>query len=254
MSKLSIALATYNDSAFLKKCLDSIYNYADEIVVYNASSTDETEEILKKFPKIKIINGPNHQMFHHNKQKAILACTGDWILQIDTDEIVSKPLQAEIKKTIQSTKYNGFWINRKNYFLGRFLTKGGVYPDSTIRLYRKGMGSLPCLDVHEQATVKGLVGNLKNDLLHYADPDFSRYLHRNNRYTSLEATRLLNNNATVSFFDYFFIKPLVWFIKTYFRHLGLVDGFPGFVFSFFSALRFPSIYVKYWELKHGQKI
>lgn len=244
---LSVAIATYNDAEFLPSCLDSISTLADEVVVYDANSSDSTQEILKKYKKLKTIVGPNHAIFHINKQKAIAACTMSWILQLDADEVVSKDLAKEIKDAIsdKKSKHNGYWLNRSNYFLGRFLKKGGQYPDPTLRLYKNGYGHLPCLDVHEQAIVTGTTGHLKSDLLHFADKSFSRYIVRNNRYTDLLSTQITNPN----FFDYFFVKPSIWFFKTYLRHRGYLDGFSGFVFSYFSALRFPISYVKYYEKK-----
>ncbi|HEX8923132.1 MAG TPA: hypothetical protein VF828_00175, partial [Patescibacteria group bacterium] len=151
---------------------------------------------------------------------------------------------------------NGFWLNRKNYFLGSFLTKGGQYPDPTIRLYKNGKGRLPCKNVHEQAEVEGSVGHLKSDLLHFADPSFSRYLLRYNRYTSLLSQEFKDQKVPLnfsSFIDYFIVQPSAWFIKAYFRHRGYVDGFPGFVFAYFSGLRFAVAYVKYWEISKTGK-
>ena len=171
----------------------------------------------------------------------------NWILQLDADEVVSPELSNEILETINSKQPDdGYWINRSNYFLGKFLKKGGQYPDSTLRLYKRGYGKLPCKDVHEQAVVEGTTGHLKSDLLHYADASFSRYLLRNNRYTDL----LSEQTKNPSFLIYFFIKPIYWFLKTYIRHRGYVDGFPGFVFSLFSSLRYPILYIKSYEKKH----
>lgn len=251
--KLSVALAVYNEATFIKKCLDSVIDLADEIIIVDGQSTDDTVKIIKTFPKIKVISTPNLPNFHINKQKAIDACTGEWVLQLDADEVVTPELKKEIQSTINSdSQINGFWIKRKNYFLGHFLTKGGVYPDPTIRLYKNGYGHLPCKDVHEQAEVKGEVGTLKNDLLHYADPTFSRYLLRNDRYTSLLSSQLKDQNITFStsnFLKYFILKPISWFILAYFRHRGYVDGFPGFVFAWYSSLRFPIAYIKLYEQK-----
>jgi len=248
ISSLSVAIATHNEAENIKNCLDSIKKLADEIIIYDGQSTDQTVANAKKYKKVKIIFGPNHPLFHLNKQTAIDACTSDWILQLDADEVVTPDLAKEIKQIITNTKFDGFWIKRKNFFLGKFLTKGGVYPDPTLRLYRRGKGCLPCLDVHEQAAVDGPVGQLQNDLLHYADPTFERFLFRNNRYSTLLATQIQNP----SFVDYFFLKPLVTFFSLYLRHRGYVDGFPGFIFAFYSALRFPAAYVKHWELIHAK--
>lgn len=254
---ISVAIATFNEEKNIAMCLNALKGWVDEIIIADGSSTDNTVKIAKKYAKVHIIKTTNKAMFHINKQLAIDACTSDWTLQLDADEVVSPELKAEILKTIADTRYNGFWIKRKNYFLGRFLKKGGVYPDPTLRLYRHGMGKLPCKDVHEQAIVKGPVSTLKNDLLHYADPNFSRYLMRNDRYTSLLASDLKKSGLKTgifSFINYFIFKPIYWFFLAYFRHKGFVDGFPGFVFAWYSSLRFPLAYIKVFEKEHEKKV
>jgi len=245
---ISVAIATFNEADNIKACLDSVNSWVNEIVIYDGQSSDHTLSIVKEYKKVKALSGINHPLFHFNKQIAIDTCTSDWILQLDADEVVTQKLADEIRQTIKVTSLNGFWIPRQNFFLGKFLTKGGVYPDPTLRLYRKGFGKLPCVDVHEQATVEGQTGTLVNDLLHYADPTFERFLLRNNRYSSLLATQLKNPKL----FSYFFLKPLFTFFSLYLRHRGYVDGFPGFVFAFYSAMRFPAAYVKYWEILHAK--
>lgn len=241
MNKLSVVLAVYNEENNLKNCLDSVKDIAWEIVIVDGGSTDKTVQIAKVF-KARIIQTNNLPNFHINKNKAIDAAVGDWILQLDADEIVTKQLGDEIKKVLNERgDVNGYWIPRSNFFLGRFLKKGGQYPDYTLRLYKKGKGRLPGKDVHEQAEVLGKTKYLKNDLLHMADKNFYSYINRWNRYTDLISSQIKNP----TFLDYFFLKPILWFTKAYFRHKGFMDGFPGFIFAFFSALRFPVSYIKY---------
>ncbi|MCL4383963.1 glycosyltransferase family 2 protein [Patescibacteria group bacterium] len=257
ITTLSIAIATYNEESFISRCLESVSGLATEIVLVDGSSSDQTVTIAKKFPHTKIISTDNKPMFHINKQLAIDNCKSDWILQLDADEVVSPELKNEIShilsKDINTIPENGFWIKRRNYFLGKFLKKGGQYPDLTLRFYKRGHGHLPCLSVHEQAKVDGQTATLQHDLLHYADSSFNRYLDRHNRYTTIIAKELdhvrLQLNF-VNFITYFFFKPVCWFLKTYIRHRGYVDGFPGFAFSFFSALRFPIAYAKLYEYHH----
>lgn len=256
--KLSIALATYNEEKNIKRFLESFKDIGDEIIIVDGNSTDKTIEIAQKYNKVKIISTTNKPMFHLNKQMAIEACKGEWILQMDADEILTPELKKEIKaiseKNLFEIEYDAFWIKRKNFFLGGFLKKGGVYPDPTIRLYKNGKAHLPCKDVHEQAEVNGKIGWLKNDMEHYADPSFSRYLLRANRYTTLLAGQLKDQKLPInfsSFLKYYFFLPNWWFFKTFFRHRGFMDGFRGFIFSFFSSLRFPIAYTKYYELKQN---
>jgi glycosyltransferase involved in cell wall biosynthesis len=228
-------------------------------------------------------------MFHVNKQKAIEKAKGEWILQLDADEELSEKLKQEIKEITQDrtseveersrriSKVNvAYWIPRKNWFLNRFLMKGGQYPDYTIRLYKNGYARFPCKDVHENVEVidnsklktqrfekmkienslktenyKLKIGHLKNPILHYADPDFSRYLMRWDRYTTLEVqnpkfkVQNENKNQFLMLLEYFCWKPKLTFFSMYFRHLGFMDGFAGFVFALFSAIRFWVIYIKY---------
>lgn len=248
MNKISVVLAVYNEENNLKNCLDSVKDIAWEIVIVDGGSEDKTVEIAKKFGA-KIIQTDNPLNFHINKNKAIDAASSDWIFQLDADEIISKELAEEIKKKVdEDSEVNGYWIPRQNFFLGRFLTKGGQYPDYTLRLYRRGLGRLPAKDVHEQAEVMGRKGYLKNDLLHIRDKTFSIYIGRFNKYTDLLSTQIIKP----SFFEYFFLKPLTWFLKTYIRHKGFMDGFPGFIFSLFSSLRFPVAYIKY-VIDHQRK-
>ncbi len=248
---LAVVLAVFNEEANLPKCLESIKNLADEIVIVDGGSTDKTVEIAKSFGA-KIIEANNPPIFHINKNKAIDAATKDWILQLDADEKVSPQLAKEIEKVIQSpTSLDGYWIPRSNFFLGRFLKKGGQYPDYTLRFYRRGKGRLPAKDVHEQAIVEGQVGYLKSDLLHFRDLTLSKYLSGLDRYTNLIATQIKEEkgNDLWILLSYMFLRPIWWFLKTYLRHKGFVDSWQGLVFSFFSALRFPIAYVKY--LKKG---
>lgn len=279
--KLSVAIATFNEEENIKRCLESVKEIADEIVAVDGSSKDKTAEIAKSYGA-KVLVKDNPVMFHINKQKAIDLSTGDWILQLDADEVVSAKLSEEIKKLINMTDleieeyeksipdlllrhqtivekrdgpigdnnkpYGAFFIPRLNYFLGRYLRHGGVYPDGVIRLFKKNEAYLPCKDVHEQYAVKGKVGWLRNNLLHYDSPTFSKYIKRNNRYTSFIATQYkeqkLSKNPIIGF-EYIVIKPIYWFLLTFLRHKGFLDLWQGFIFSFFSSLRFPISYIKY---------
>lgn len=285
--QLSVALAVFNEENNLGACLESVKDLASEIIVVDGSSTDRSVEIAKSYGA-KVIVTDNPPIFHINKMKAVDQASSDWILQLDADERVSFALAEEIKKIIGMNKkeldeyeeripnknlflrhqrlleerdgvvgtkegdYVAFFIPRANYFLGRFLRYGGVYPDGVIRLFKKGKAYLPCKNVHEQYVVLGKVGWLANDLLHFDSPTFSKYIMRNNRYTRLMASEInekkvgLNPILAVS---YLLVKPVWWFLLTFFRHKGFLDLWQGFVFSFFSSLRFPISYLKYLKQK-----
>lgn len=245
--QISVVLATFNEERNLSECLDSIKDIASEIVIVDGTSKDRTVEIARSYGA-KVLVTDNPPIFHINKQKAIDMATKDWVLQLDADERVDTTLAREIMECIENEEYNGYWMPRKNFFLGRFLMKGGQYPDYTLRLYRTGKGRLPQKDVHEQAEVEGKVGYLKHPLTHIADPEFGRYFLRYKRYTNLladeyEKTKVGKNPYQV--IKYMLIKPIHWFVLSYGRHKGFMDSWQGFVFSLFSALRFPVSYYKY---------
>lgn len=247
---LSVVLSVRNEEENLGRCLASVAKISDELVVADEKSTDRTVSIAKKFGAI-ILSVPHQENFHITKNLAIAAASGDWILQLDADEVVTPALAYEIKRTIDSKNAkNGYWLSRKNWFLDRFLTKGGQYPDPTLRLYRKGKGRLPAKDVHEQALVEGEVGRLKNDLLHYRDLTFSKYLLGFNRYSSFITQQMVSRKEKfnlVSALNYLVFKPLTTFFVVYFRHRGYVDGYPGFIFALFSGLIHPAAYIKFWQ-------
>ena len=283
MNKLSVVLATYNEEENISSCLESVEGVADEIIVVDASSTDATRDYAKKF-NAKVIVKDNPRIFHINKQIALENASHEWILQLDADERVSYDLADEIKRVIVMTAreiqnyqdglkekrlferhtrlleerdgkigsnsgdYTAFFIPRLNYFLGRYLRFGGVYPDGVIRLVRKGKAEFPAKSVHEQIEIEGRAGWLANPLMHMSDPTLAKYLKRNSMYIDHLAYELRERKLKKNifhFFEYMFIKPVYWFLLTQIRHKGILDGWQGVVFSFFSALRFPRAYYRY---------
>lgn len=253
--RLSVVLATRNEAENLGRCLESAKDIADEIVIADEQSEDDTPKIAKEY-KAQVISIPHNANFHVTKNIAIDAARGDWILQLDADEVVPPELASEIVSithNLEPNSNNGYWLNRKNWFLTRFLTKGGQYPDPTLRLYRRGLGRLPARDVHEQAQVTGPVGHLKNDLLHYRDTSFEKYLDGFNRYGTLVSSQLSDSKLPFNLLNtlnHLIALPLITFLKIYIRHRGYVDGFPGFIFALYSGLIYPVAYIKYWQHKY----
>lgn len=282
--KLSVVLATRNEEENIGRCLASVKQIADEIIVVDENSTDNTREIAQKLGA-KVYVEPHHEIFHITKQKALEKARGEWILQLDADEAVTPGLANEIKEVVQMTNDKllqkkienprkrklfikhqaliesrdgqigkdtgeivGFFIARENMFLGKPLIHAGVYPDGVIRLVKNGKARFPQKSVHEQMELDGEVAWLENDLLHYDSPTLKRYLARLNRYTDLQAGDLRKKKESkniLSFCSYVFCKPAYTFLNLYFRHLGFLDGVQGFLWSFFSATHFPISYFKY---------
>lgn len=284
MKKLSVVLLTRNEEENVGYCLKSVKSIADEVIVLDEYSTDRTREIAKKHGA-KVYKVKHKPIFHINKQKALEKATGDWILQLDADERVTPALAHEIRKVIEMDsgslklrkaskkkqklfekhqalieardgeigKKTGeivaFFIPRLNFFLRKPLKYAGVYPDGVIRLVKKGKARFPAKSVHEQIEIDGEIAWLLNDLEHHDSPTLRRYIERANRYTELTAAEYkkkeLPRNIFV-FIYYSFIKPMLVFLKLFVRHKGFLGGMRGFLWSLFSALRFPIAYFKYW--------
>jgi glycosyltransferase involved in cell wall biosynthesis len=256
---LSVVLATYNEEKNIAKCLESIKDIADEIIVVDGSSSDKTKEIAEIL-EAKVFTTSNKQNFHINKQMAMDKATKQLVLQLDADELVDEELKDFIKKINFAIEKNkkievaAWWIRRKNFFCGRFLSKGGQYPDPVIRLYINGKAGLPAKDVHEQMKVNGETAYAEGHLLHYSNPTFADYLRKFQTYTSFKAQQLFEENLSVNpitFSDHVIFKPIKTFFLIYLRHKGFVDSWQGLVFAIFSALHHPVAYLKFLETKYA---
>lgn len=282
---LSVVLATLNEEENIGKCLDAVKDIADEIIVVDEHSSDDTVKIAEK-KGAKVYTFRHENNFHETKQYAIEKAKSDWILQLDADEIVSKDLAKEIELVINGTyecirewrtkdknkwklfmryqkmieereggigKETGeivaFFIPRINYFVGKPLIHAGVYPDAVIRLFKRGKARLPAKSVHELMEVDGELAWIGKDLEHHESPTLSRYLSRANRYTTITAKELARKKTPKTkkkLFYYSIVKPKMLFIMLYIRHRGYKDGMRGFLWSAFSAWHWPLAYWKYW--------
>jgi (heptosyl)LPS beta-1,4-glucosyltransferase len=289
--QLTVALAVHNEEANLKRCLDSVLGIADEIVVVDGASTDKTVEIAVKY-NARIIEADNPSIFHINKQKALDAASGSWVLQLDADEEITSGLGKEIrevismsdsqirtrqipedkkrlfmrhqnlienrngKKEVKRHEITAFYIPRRNYFLGGPIKFAGTYPDGVIRLIKKGFARFPAKSVHEQIETDGEISWLISDLLHYSNPNLRKYIQNADKYTQLLTDELYVQFPKLSIsqiFDYLIIKPIITFLILYFYHKGILDGWRGFLFSLFSSLYYPVVLLKYISGKIRQK-
>jgi len=252
---ISVAIATYNEEENIAPCLVSVSSWVDEIILVDGGSQDKTVGIAKRFGA-HVISSPNPPIFHLNKQKAVEACSGKWILQLDADEIVSGELQREIYSITVATERatrDGYFIPRKNFFCGHWLRKGGQFPDYVIRLFKRGKGAFPCKSVHEQIQIAGSVGYLHEPLTHNTYRSVSEYWRKADAYTSLAAHELLQKNIFVTMMtilEYNVMLPIVTFVNLFVRHKGFIDGWYGLLFALFSALHYPIAFQKYLHIRH----
>jgi glycosyltransferase involved in cell wall biosynthesis len=247
---ISLVMAVYNEEANIVRCLDSVKNLVDEIVIVDGGSSDRTVAEAKKYTaNITITDNP--PVFHINKQKAIDLARGDWILLLDADEEVSEELQQEIKNIIGqddpgSKAINGYWIPRKNIIFGKWMEHTGWWPDYQLRLFKKGTVHFPCHSVHEDPKLEGESAQLINPLVHYNYQSVSQYLTRLDKYTDNDARLFQEEGKKIQWPD-----ALVWpadeFIKRFVVWQGYQDGGHGLFLSLLQAFYRLMVFIKIWE-------
>lgn len=242
--KLSVIIITKNEAAHIADCLASVC-FADEIILLDSGSTDNTLA-LAQAGGAQIIQTPDWPGFGPQKNRALNAAHGEWILSIDADERITPELQKEILTAINSaTHHVAFALPRLSNFCGYFIRHSGWYPDYIIRLFRRESGFFSHHTVHEKVIIeKGSVGKLKTALLHYSYNNDSDVLHKMNLYSSLGAEQAFSAGKRSSL-TRALISGLSAFIKTYCIKRGFLDGQAGLMVAISAA---ESTYHKYVKL------
>ncbi len=244
---ISVVVSAYNEERVLGRCLSSVKELADEIVVVDNESQDKTEAVAKQFTD-KVYSQKNILMLNTNKNYGFGKATGDWILNLDADEEIPKDLASEIKALIQTEpKETGFWINRKNIIFGKWITHGLWWPDKQIRLFRRGRGRFPCIHIHEYIAVEGRIRELREPYTHYNYESVSQYLKTIDRAATSEALSLKDMHHQFVWYDAIRF-PMSDFLKIYFAQAGYKDGLHGLVLALFQAFYSFVVFAKYWEM------
>lgn len=250
---ISVAMIARNEEANLPRTLENI-RWADEIVIVDSGSTDRTPEIAGSFGAKHIFNR-DFRGFGPQKDLAIDACTSDWIYLLDADEVIPPALAQEIQEVLASPQYEAYWQPRLNLFMGRWIRHGGFYPDPKLRLFRRGVAHMAGAEPHGTPYYAGPKGTLKNDLLHYAYPNFRLYLRHMNGYSSdgaaIAAQKGRTSASTAAFLANAILNPLLTFIKGYIFRLGFLDGREGFILNLNHSVYVHWKYVKAWEAGHS---
>jgi len=223
-----------------------------EIIVVDSGSTDRTLEIARSFGA-KIFNEP-WKGFAAQKNSAIDKATGDWVLQLDADERLEPQLADEISHALSSNPdVQGFWIPRKNFFLGRWIRHGGFYPDPKLRLIRRGAGHFEEYGAHPTIKVAGPTRRLKHALMHSAYPTLRGYIDHMNSYSSSGATIAVEKGYGRFSVIQIVLRPLLTFIYNYFFRLGFLDGREGLLLHLYHAVYVSWKYSKAWESARGRR-
>lgn len=223
---LSAILITHDEAKNLPDCLKSLA-FCDEIIVVDNASTDETVAIAQQ-AGAKVVQVPDFPGFGPQKQRALEAASGAWILSIDADERIPEALAAEIRSVIASPAHAGYRINRKVYFLGHFLRHGGWHPDRVLRLARRDSARFSDDAVHERLEVSGTVGDLASEMLHFSYRSVDDVLTKQHRYALLSAAmrreRGCRGGVSVAL-----SRSAFTFFKHYLMQRGFLDGSLGLV-------------------------
>jgi glycosyltransferase involved in cell wall biosynthesis len=245
---LSVVLMVKNESANLRRALASV-KFADEIIVADTGSTDNTVEIAERFGA-KVIHCP-WRGFGPTKAEVLSHATGRWVFSLDADEEVTPELAEQVRDVVSDPRdeFAAYRLARQANFLGRWIRHSGWYPDYVLRLYRKGSARVTEDAVHERIIAEGKTGTLTGILRHYTDPTIDHYLEKMSRYTRLSAEGLHAAGRRGRWWD-LIARPPFKFIKMYFLKLGFLDGWQGLTLAFFSSVH---VFTKYARLRSLQK-
>jgi glycosyltransferase involved in cell wall biosynthesis len=277
LAPVSVVIPTLNEAQNLPRCLDHL-QWADEVVVVDSGSTDDTVAIAEKYGA-KVIqfkwNGAWPKKKNWTLRHAPLA--NKWVLIVDADEWITPDLAEEIKLAIKSETNVGYYINRKFIFMGRWIKHCGYYPSWNLRLIKRGYGEYEQLtgigntgsgdnEVHEHVIARGTVRSLDHDMLHFAFPNIHTFMEKHNRYSNWEAAVQFKRADTTSaaigdvlsrrrrlknLSRYLPFRPSLRFLYAYVWKGGWLDGQPGYVFCRLLAIYEYLSVSKYKELKRA---
>ena len=242
--KLSVTIITFNEEKYIRQCIESVQNIADEIIVLDSFSTDKTEKICHQLG----VNFYKHKFDGHIEQKnrAISLTSNDFVLSLDADETLSDKLNNSIAKIKNNCLLDAYTFNRITNYCGKCIRYCGWYPDKKLRIWNKNKGKWGGTNPHDKVIMqKGCnIQHIKGDLLHYSYDDVQQHLKQIQYFTDIMAKAEYQKGKQTNLFHLIF-KPFWAFIRAYFLKLGFMDGYYGFVISINGAYY---KYIKYLKL------
>ncbi len=229
--KVSAVVLTKNEEKNIEKCLNSL-SWCDEVVVIDDNSSDKTISLAKKIGA-KIYKRSLNNNFSEQRNFGLSQAKGDWVLFIDADEVVDDDLRKEIESRIEDVSFDGFYIKRQYFFLGRKILHGEIGQTWLLRLGRRGKGKWS-RSVHEEWNIEGNVERLNNAILHYQNKTIFDFVSDINRYSEIHA---LENIKEKKYFNFLFVvfHPIGKFFVNYILRFGFLDGTAGFVIAAFMS-------------------
>ncbi|MDP8211901.1 MAG: glycosyltransferase family 2 protein [Candidatus Zapsychrus exili] len=246
MAKVSVVVITKNEEENIGPCLASVHGWADEIIIVDDESTDNTVEVASKYADKVLHRKMENEGIHRNWSYA--QASNEWVLSLDADEYATKELTEEITKAIDEGKYQAFSIPLKNYIGIYWVKHAGWYPAGKLRLFMRDKFRYEEVKVHPRVFLDGETGHLTKDIVHKGYPNFEHFLQSLNRQTTLEAEKWIITGRNMS------MGKAIWrtidrFPRSYIGKGGWKDGFIGFMVGFFASLYQIMSYAKYWQMK-----
>lgn len=244
---ISVCIICFNEGHNIGRCLESC-SWADEIIVVDSMSQDNTAEIARHYTDTVFIRPWTGYV--DQKNFALSEAHGDWVLSVDADEEVTTSLRKEILAEIRRAEaQDGYRIRRRSFYQGRWINHSGFYPDRQLRLFRRERGRWIGGRVHERLEIKGSIGELKSDLLHYPyKGTISGQLQTVNDFSGLLAKDMYERGKRYHFL-LLLTRPLLKFLEVYLLKLGFLDGLAGLIIASTSAYAMFVRYVKLREIE-----
>ncbi|MGN6650995.1 glycosyltransferase family 2 protein [Trinickia sp.] len=241
-ASLGVAIIALNAQARLAQCLEAL-RFADDIVVVDGGSADETVSIARRFGA-RVVVAPAWPGFGPQKNRAVAELDTDWILSIDTDEVVTPELAASIRQAIDAPLADIYALDRLSSFCGHWVRHSGWYPDWVPRLFKRGAARFSDDLVHERLVFDGRVERLAGKLLHYSYDDFETVLRKVDAYSSAGA-RQRHAAGKRGGFARAVLRGMWAFLRTYLLRGGILDGRSGFMIAIFNA---ETVYYRFLKL------
>lgn len=253
MIKITVAIITFNEERNIGRCITSVKDIADEILVVDSFSTDKTKEISLSMGA-RFIENP-FQGHIEQKNHALKLATHDHVLSLDADEALSAELIKQIKDIKNHFEYDGYEFNRLTNYAGFWVKHCGWYPDTKLRLIKKDKAIWGGTNPHDILipSANAKVKKLDGDLLHYSYDSITAHINQTNKFTTIAAKEAYQRGVRSSIFK-IITRPLLKFLRDYLFKLGILDGRYGFIICYINALSAFLKYSKIQELQNGKEI
>ena len=247
-NNLSVTIITKNEEDRVGDAIRSV-QFSDEIIVLDSGSCDGTVALCRSLgARVVETDWPGYVS---QKNRALEYVTHEWVLSIDADERVTPELAKDIQKTLaKEVSVDGFMVNRRQWYLGRWIRHCGWYPDRRVRLFRRSRSKWSGTDPHDYIEVNGTSGVLTGDLIHYPYRDLSDHLDTINRYSTIFAREAYSQGRRTHWWDLIF-RPPIFFVRRFILSRGFLDGLHGLLVCSMGAFYVLSRWMKLFELQRG---